>query len=83
MTPLLHVGPGEMKMPHVVVDTAAEAREVIRCGVAVVVPNEDVACEVMRCFGASEELIELRLAQNRAARRWRPGDIPTGTDIEF
>lgn len=64
VTPLLHVGPGEMKMPHVVVESAAEAAELMDKATVVVVPDDDVAREVLRHYGADEDHINLRIAMS-------------------
>ena len=59
VTPLLHVGPGEMKMPHMLVETAAEAVELMDKGGVAVVPSDEVAREVLLHYGADEDHIDL------------------------
>ena len=61
VTTLLHVGPGDMKMPHERVDSADEAYFLMRAGIVVVVPDDDVAREVLTLFEVSEDRIEYQI----------------------
>ena len=61
VTPLLYVAPGEVKRPCTEVETAQEAHDFMLQGMTVMVPNDDVARETLRSFGADEEHIETRI----------------------